>query len=137
MSTAGSCSARRWWRPDCRARWCTTWSTQWHGARSPCPRSICCSRACCGDGAAKACAWLYQRRRADATATEGFLTPFIFAWGTLWWLVAGWREIDRWLAPDLRLATLIGLLTVTALAFALVERRLVWPIARIPALALL
>jgi hypothetical protein len=34
-----------------------------------------------------------------ATDTERALTPVIFGWGTLWWLIAGWREIDRWLAP--------------------------------------
>jgi uncharacterized membrane protein len=82
-------------------------------------------------------AWLYQRRRAEVTDIERALTPVVFGWGALWWLVAGWREIERWLAPDMRLSAMIGFLTLTGLVFTLLERRLAWPIARVPALALL
>jgi len=82
-------------------------------------------------------AWLYQRRRAEVTDTERALTPLVFAWGTLWWLFAGWREIDHWLAADTRVSAMVGLLTFTSLVFVLLERRLVWPIARVPALVLL
>jgi uncharacterized membrane protein len=82
-------------------------------------------------------AWLYHRQREGVTNVERLLAPIVFVWGTLWWLFAGWREIDRWLVPDMRLAALVGLMTITAIAFALLERRLSWPMARVPSLALL
>jgi uncharacterized membrane protein len=82
-------------------------------------------------------AWLLWRSRGDVTEGERFVASLLFAWGGAWWLFAGWREIDHWVAVDLRLAALVGFLTATAGASAIAESILTWPIARIPALALL
>jgi uncharacterized membrane protein len=82
-------------------------------------------------------AWIYQRRRDEIGAFERAVAPIAFAWGTLWWLTGGWREIDRFVVARLRLDAMLGLLTFTGVVFALLERRLAWPIARVPALALL
>ncbi len=82
-------------------------------------------------------AWLYERHRDETGALERIVAPIAFTWGTLWWLAGGWREIERFVAAPLRLDAILGLLAFTAVAFAVLERRLAWPIARIPALALL
>jgi uncharacterized membrane protein len=82
-------------------------------------------------------AWLLQREPDRRSDLEQGFAPLVFAWGALWWLFAGWREIERWVPADTRLPVAIGLLTVTAVAFAVAERRLRWPIARIPTLVLL
>ena len=82
-------------------------------------------------------AWFLQRERDRLTETERSLTGIVFAWGVLWWLFAGWREIERFVAYDFRMAAAVGLLTATAIAFAAVERPLRWTMARVPALLLL
>jgi hypothetical protein len=61
----------------------------------------------------------------------------LLAWGALWWLGAVWREIGHWLPRDTRTSAGVGLLTLTAIAFAFAERRVAWPAARIPAFLLL
>jgi uncharacterized membrane protein len=82
-------------------------------------------------------AWLLWRERAVVSASEKFEPPLLFAWGCAWWLAAGWREIDRWVPAEMQLAALVAFLALSAAAFAFAERRLSWPMARIPALALL
>jgi uncharacterized membrane protein len=82
-------------------------------------------------------AWFLQRRRADLTESERTWAVLLLAWGGLWWLCAGWREIEHWLPRDARVSADVGFLALTAVAFALAERRMVWPAARIPALLLL
>ncbi len=82
-------------------------------------------------------AWFMQRRRADLKQGEQTLAVILLAWGTLWWLGAGWREIGHWLPRDARTSAGVGLLGLTAAAFALAERRIGWPAARIPAMLLL
>ena len=82
-------------------------------------------------------AWLLWRRRGEVSDGEKVVAILLFAWGNAWWLFGGWREIERWVQPEMRLAFLVGFLTLTALAFAIAEKQLEWPIARIPALALL
>jgi len=82
-------------------------------------------------------AWFLQRRRADLTASERTWTVLLLAWGALWWLGAGWREIERWSPPDTRVSAGVGLLSFTALAFAIAARRLAWREAQVPAFLLL
>jgi uncharacterized membrane protein len=82
-------------------------------------------------------AWFLQRRRADLTESERTWAVLLLVWGALWWLGAGWREIEYWLPRDARVSAGVGLLSLTAVAFAIAERRLAWPAARIPALLLL
>jgi len=83
-------------------------------------------------------AWLLWRRRDEVSDSEKtVIAILLFAWGNAWWLFGGWQEIERWASPETRLAFLVGFLTLTAVAFAIAEKSLEWPIARIPALALL
>ncbi len=82
-------------------------------------------------------AWFLQRRRDDLTESERTWAILLLAWGTLWWLGAGWREVQHWLPRDTQLSAGVGLLTFTAVAFALFARRFAWPAARIPAMLLL
>jgi len=83
-------------------------------------------------------AWHLDRRREHLPAAEAAGIPeVVFAWGMLWWLFAGWREIDRFVAYDIRIPALVGFLTATAALFVALEARLRWKIARVPALLLL
>ena len=82
-------------------------------------------------------AWLLWRSRDAVTAGERIVALLLFAWGNAWWLFAGWHEIERWVPLELRLAVFVGFITASAGAFAIAESRLEWPVARIPALALL
>jgi uncharacterized membrane protein len=75
------------------------------------------------------------RHAAAVTETERTAVPIVFAWGVLWWLGAGWREIERFVPLDARVAVLVAFLAVSAAAFAALARKLDWPLARVPALA--
>jgi uncharacterized membrane protein len=75
--------------------------------------------------------------RAEAiTAEERKLVPVVFAWGVLWWLGMGWREVERFVAFDTRTAVLVAFLAASAAAFAALARRFDWSMARVPAFAL-
>ena len=82
-------------------------------------------------------AWLLSHERAVLRQPEQMASPLLFAWGCAWWLAAGSREIVRWVPLDMQIAALVAFLALSAMAFALAERRLSWPMARFPALALL
>jgi uncharacterized membrane protein len=79
---------------------------------------------------------LLQQRRGDLKQGEQIVAAFLMAWGALWWLSAGWHEIEHWLPRGTRLSALVTLLSLTAAAFV-VEQRRGWPAARIPAMLLL
>jgi uncharacterized membrane protein len=79
---------------------------------------------------------LLQQRRNDLKEGEQIVAALLMAWGALWWLGAGWREIEQWLPRGMRLPALVTLLSLTAATFALEQRR-EWPAARIPAMLLL
>jgi uncharacterized membrane protein len=82
-------------------------------------------------------AWLYHAHADDVDPLERGLAPFVFAWGVLWWLGAQAREIEDWIARDLRVAIGVKALAANAALFAFVAHRLRWPLARVPsALAL-
>jgi uncharacterized membrane protein len=87
--------------------------------------------------AALVSAFVYQRGALALKPAEWTLTPVVFAWGVVWWLIAGGREIDHWVPQDQQLATAVAFLAGTALEFALVARQLAWPLARVPSLLLL
>ncbi len=82
-------------------------------------------------------AWLLQRSRDGVSGGERDLAAFALGWGALWWVAAGWREIERFVAIDMRHSALVAFLAATAVLFAIAERRLCWPAARVPALLLL
>jgi len=76
-----------------------------------------------------------DRRASAVTEPERTAVPIVFAWAVLWWLGAGWREIERFVPVDARVAALVAFLAVSATAFAAAARKLAWPLARVPALA--
>ena len=82
-------------------------------------------------------AWLMERHRDRLPVGEAGIAAIAFAWGMLWWLFAGWREIDRWVPYDVRIPVLVVFLAATAVLFVVLEARLHWHIARMPALLLL
>lgn len=82
-------------------------------------------------------AWQLQRRKDLVRSWEQVVALLLFTWGTLWWLFAGWHEIDRWLPAGSHMPAVVGLLTLTALLFAVIEQAARWPLARIPVLATL
>ncbi len=82
-------------------------------------------------------AWRLQREKDRLPEAERAFSGIVFAWGVLWWLFAGWHEIDRFVPPDMQMAVEVGLVTATAIAFAAAERPLRWPMARFPAWLLL
>jgi uncharacterized membrane protein len=81
-------------------------------------------------------AWVLHRAE-ELRAWERTIIPVAFAWGVVWWAIAGIREIDRFVVPDVQLAAIVVFLSTTALAFAFVARRLAWQIVRVPALLLI
>jgi uncharacterized membrane protein len=82
-------------------------------------------------------AWILWLDRALLRPAEPIASPLLFAWGCAWWLAAGSREIVRWVPGEMQSAALVAFLALSAAAFAFAERRLSWPMARFPALALL
>jgi uncharacterized membrane protein len=75
-------------------------------------------------------------RASEVHATERTLVPVVFAWGVLWWLGAGSREIERFVAVDARIPSLVLFVAASALISDAGATRLAWPLARVPALAL-
>ena len=78
-------------------------------------------------------AWVIDRNAERLRRWESGIAPIVFAWGGIWWLVAGGREIDRFVRNDLQLAFTVAFLSVTGLAFAFAARWLQWRLARIAA----
>ncbi len=75
-------------------------------------------------------------RGTAITTTERTLVSVVFGWGVLWWIGAGWQEIERFIDADARIGAFVVFLAATAAAFAMLARRLDWPLARVPAFAL-
>jgi uncharacterized membrane protein len=69
--------------------------------------------------AAFASAWLYHR--CDDARRE--LAVLLYVWGLAWWIGAGLREINRFVAPSQRAAALLVLLATTAAVAAFATRR--------------
>ena len=83
------------------------------------------------------CAWLWQRRRDELHAAERWLAYLLFGWAVFWWVGGGLHEIDRQVPQALRGNAALGFFTASCLLFSALEQRLGWPLARLPALALL
>ena len=78
-----------------------------------------------------------HRAQGVVRPEEGMLGALLFVWGCLWWLGLGITETDRHVPePWLQCAGLL-FVALSGLAFSVAARRLDWPIARWPALALL
>jgi uncharacterized membrane protein len=82
-------------------------------------------------------AWILHRGAGELRAWERTIIPVAFAWGVVWWAIAGVREIDRFVVPDVQLAAIVVFLSATAFAFAFAARRLAWRLARVPGLLLI
>ena len=80
---------------------------------------------------------LMERGRERIAAGEQSVAACAFAWGMLWWLFAGWREIDRFVPFEMRIPAIVAFLAATAVLFVALEAKLRWQIARTPALLLL
>jgi hypothetical protein len=65
------------------------------------------------------------------------LPPLLLAWGMLWWLGGGIREIDRFLPAAFVPAASVGFLAATGVLLELAYRRDGWAGWRVPALLLL
>lgn len=86
------------------------------------------------------CAWMLDQKAADdqrGVAIRNLAGLALFAWGVVWWALAGLNEIDRHVAPDLQAHAALLFAAVSCLGFGWLARRLDWAPARIPALALL
>lgn len=83
------------------------------------------------------CAWMLQRARQQLLPAENWLAAVLLAWGVVWWVLGGLHEIDRYVPHALQPDAALLFFTVSCLLFAWLERRLSWPAARYPALALL
>lgn len=74
---------------------------------------------------------LLSRLGESASAIERVAVPVLFLWGLGWWLVAGGREIDRFLAASW-ISAGAAFLAATTLASSALCRRLSWPHAAWP-----
>ena len=88
-------------------------------------------------GAGLFSSWYLSHRVSERKAFEPLAAIALFVWGLLWWLGGGVAEIDRYFNSHtgFNLATIF--VAATAIAFALIERRFDWPIAKWPALGLI
>jgi predicted membrane protein DUF2339 len=73
-------------------------------------------------------------RAPDLRSTERALIPVVFAWGVLWWVGAGWQEIERFVAFEMRLAAFVAFIAASAVFLAALAHASSWPLARVPAL---
>ena len=82
-------------------------------------------------------AWYLSKRLNDPCDHEKFAEVLLFPWGVAWWLAAGLVEINRIVPEHQQLHVALLFVTATAIGFSLLQRKLDWPIARLPALGLL
>ncbi len=81
--------------------------------------------------------YLYHRYRERVTQYEEPLPLVLMIWGLLWWLVAGFIEIDRFLPGSHGLNALLLFITATAVVLMLSGRWLSWPLLTRPPVLLL
>jgi hypothetical protein len=82
-------------------------------------------------------AWFMQRNKASLKEYEIAICHVLFGWGTLWWLGAGLREIDHFVLYIYNSNAALLFVACTSFIFSLLHKRLNWPAAIVPALALL
>jgi uncharacterized membrane protein len=83
------------------------------------------------------CAWLLQRPGQALHPAERWLAYLLLGWGVIWWGLGGLHEIDRRVRYLLQGNVALAFFTASCLSFGWLARRLAWPMARYPALALL
>jgi uncharacterized membrane protein len=88
-------------------------------------------------GAGLFCAWYLKRNRARVSEIEGSIAMMLFCWGALWWLGAGFYEIDRHVARLYRLHSHLVFIVASAVAFSALHFRIAWREAQYAALSLL
>jgi uncharacterized membrane protein len=82
-------------------------------------------------------AWFMQRNKSSLKEFELTISSVLFGWGVLWWLGAGLREIDRFVANQYSISAVLAFIALSSAAFSLLHKRLTWPAAIVPALGLL
>lgn len=83
------------------------------------------------------CAWYLQRNKSTLHRVEHAVANVLFVWGVLWWVIAGLREIERFINPPYFYNAALLFIALSSFAFSLLRNRISWPIARVPALSLL
>lgn len=99
----------------------------WSGDAVPVANAWCLGAALIA-GAGLFSAWQLQTRQQPASG----LAPWLFAWGLGWWLLAGLGESSRQLDAPAWPGVAALFLSLSAAGFALLEKRLRWPQARLP-----
>lgn len=61
---------------------------------------------------------------------ESELSPLLFTWGMLWWLVAGFSQINKYFNTLEHPNVLLAFLTITAIIMVLLTRKLAWNYSR-------
>lgn len=61
----------------------------------------------------------------------------LLGWGVIWWLAAGFREIDHFVADSFAVRADIAFAALSFLVLDFIARRVDWPVARLPGAALL
>ncbi len=80
---------------------------------------------------------LINRHADTLTETERSVSPLLFGWGFVWWLVAGFGEINRFVEHAYFPAAGMLFITVTAMLFSMAHFRMVWREAAWPPRVLL
>ncbi|MEO8333189.1 MAG: DUF2339 domain-containing protein [Gallionella sp.] len=82
-------------------------------------------------------AWFMHHNKSTLKDFEHAISYALFGWGVLWWLGAGLREINRFVSSEYIYSATLAFIALSSFAFSLLIKRLIWPVARIPALGLL
>ena len=88
-------------------------------------------------GAGLFSSWYLSHRVTERKSYEPLAAIALFVWGLLWWLGGGVAEIDRHFNSQTGVNLAIIFVAATAVAFAHMERRADWLIAKWPALGLI
>ncbi len=83
------------------------------------------------------CAWYLQHNKARIKEFEYQIAYVLFVWGVIWWLGAGLREIEQFVNYEYGSLSRLLFFAFTAALFSVLNKRLSWSVARIPALGLL
>ena len=81
-------------------------------------------------------AWRYGAEREACRAREHVIAPIALGWGLLWWLGAGFAEIDRFAPGAHAVALAVAWLALTAAVLLVVAPGLSFDLARLPIVAL-
>lgn len=71
-----------------------------------------------------------RRMFAQGDSSDPMLVAVLLGWGALWWTGSGLHEIHRFVAPENHNHASLAFLTLSAMGFSLLSRRLDWPLAR-------